>query len=72
MTDAGIGPMSAEETRVREAADKAYRALEGEEPPPVVSGDRLLKLLKDATREAPLRALAIAFILGAVFARRRR
>jgi hypothetical protein len=78
MTDVSVGPLSAEEARVREAAGQAYRVLEGEEPSPlasrspVASGDRLLKLLTDATREAPLQALTIAFILGAVLARRRR
>jgi hypothetical protein len=64
--------MSAEETHVREAANQAYRILESEEPAPRPSGDRLLKLLINATREAPLQALAIAFILGVMFARRRR
>ena len=72
MTDLGAGPMSAEEVRVREAADQAYRVLEGEEPRPSPSGDRLLAFLKEATRAAPLQALAIAFVLGAMFAQRRR
>jgi hypothetical protein len=72
MTDISVGPMSAQETHVREAADQAYRILEGEKLAPRPSGDRWLKLLSNATREAPLRALAIAFILGAMFARRRR
>jgi len=74
MTDASVGPMSAEETNIREAADQAYRILEGEGPAPIppASGDRLVKLLRNATREAPRQALAIAFILGAMFAWRRR
>jgi hypothetical protein len=74
MSDTSVGPMSAEETNIREAADQAYRILEGEEPTPLppASGDRLLKLLRNATRETPLQALAIAFILGAMFAWRRR
>ena len=46
--------MSAEEVRTREAADRAYRIQEGEKPNPALSGDRMLELLKDATRRAPL------------------
>jgi truncated hemoglobin YjbI len=72
MTDVGVGPMSAEETRVRKAADQAYRVLEGEGRPTPTHRDRWLELLSNATREAPLQALAIAFILGAIFARPRR
>jgi hypothetical protein len=72
MTDANVGPISAEETCVREAADQAYGVLEGKEAAAPSAGDRLLKLVSNATREAPLPALAIAFILGAMFARRQR
>jgi len=70
MTDPAVGPMS-EETRLRQAADQAYRIGEGEQPAIAGSGSRLLALLSNATREAPLQALAIAFILGAMLARRR-
>jgi len=73
MIDAGTGPMSGEEVRVREAADRAYRVQEGEEPKsnPPLSGERMLESISNATRRAPLPALAMAFMLGAMFARRR-
>jgi hypothetical protein len=64
MTDASIGPFSAEEARIRDAADEAYRVLRGEEPPPIGTTDRIFDLLRDATRPSPLRALAIAFGLA--------
>ena len=72
MTDANVGPMSAQEARVRQAADQAYRVLEGEEAALPASGEGLLNIIKRATREAPLQALAIAFVLGVMFARRHR
>ena len=71
MTDARVGqPLSTEEVKIREAADQGYRELEGE----LISGTRPFEKLLDAvrarTREAPLQALAVAFILGAMAVRR--
>jgi hypothetical protein len=71
MTDVSIGPLSAEEARIRNAADEAYRVLRGEEPPVRSTTDQLVDVIRDITRRAPLRALAVAFILGVTFARRR-
>ena len=70
MTDAGVGPLSAEEVHIREAADQAYRVLEGEEPRPPSSRALLLETMRTVTREAPLTALAVAFLLGATLGRR--
>ena len=71
MTDAGVAPPpAAEEMKIREAADQAYRELEGELGPEPRPLDRLLDALRARTREAPLQALAVAFILGAMASRR--
>jgi len=70
MTDVGVGPLSAEEKHVREAADRAYGILRGEEPPRPSSKALFLQTLRTVTREAPLTALAVAFLLGATLARR--
>ena len=70
MTDVGVGPLSAEEAHIREAADQAYRVLEGEEPRPRSSRDLLLETMRAVTRESPLTALAVAFLLGATLSRR--
>ena len=71
MTDASVGPLSAEEVRIRNAADEAYRVLRGEQPAPIGSTDRIFDLLRHATRRSPLQALAVAFVLGMIIARRR-
>jgi hypothetical protein len=71
MTDAGIGqPMAAEEVKIRQAADQSYRELEGELSPQARPIDKLLDAVRTRTREAPLQALAVAFILGAMAVRR--
>ena len=70
MTDLSVGPLSAEEAHIREAADQAYRVLEGEEPRRPSSSTLLLETMKAVTREAPLTALAVAFCLGAALSRR--
>ena len=70
MTDAGVGPLSAEEKHIREAADQAYRVLEGEEPLRPNSRALFLETMRAVTREAPLAALAVAFLLGATLGRR--
>lgn len=68
MTEVGLSPP--EEARVQEAADEAFRVLTGREVPPRPRV-RVSQVLRDATREAPLHALAIAFLLGVLVARRR-
>jgi hypothetical protein len=71
MTDVGIGqPLSTAEVKIREAADQGYRELEGELLPKTRPVDKLFDLLRRRTREAPLHALAVAFILGVMAARR--
>jgi hypothetical protein len=70
MTDLNVGPLSAEEARIRNAADQAYRVLLGEDSP-AGAQDRIFDLLRDATRRAPFRALAIAFVAGVIVARQR-
>jgi hypothetical protein len=70
MTDVSVGPLSSEEARIRSAADEAYRVLDGEGPPPSATA-QLLDVLRARTREAPLQALAVAFLLGVILRRRR-
>ncbi len=68
MTDVGLSPT--EEAHVQQAADEAFRVLTGDEdarPRPL----RVSEVLRQATREAPLHALAIAFLFGVIVARRR-
>jgi hypothetical protein len=60
MTDASIGPLSAEEAHIRSAADEAYRVLRGEESVPIGTAGRIFSLLRRATRRSPLHALASA------------
>lgn len=71
MTDAGVGqPLAKEEIKIREAADQAYRELEGELIPEGRPLEKLFDALRARTREAPLQALAVAFILGVMASRR--
>lgn len=71
MTDAGVSqPLGTEEMKIREAADRAYRELEGELDPEPRPLDRLLDALRARTRQAPLQAMAVAFILGMMASRR--
>jgi hypothetical protein len=71
MMDAGVGqPLSKDEVKIREAADQAYRELEGELMPEARPAEKLLDALRARTREAPLQALAVAFILGVMASRR--
>jgi hypothetical protein len=70
MTDVSVGPLSAEEARIQSAADEAYRVLDGEQPPADAT-TRLLETLRARTREVPLQALAVAFLLGVLLRRRR-
>ena len=71
MTDVSVGPLSVEEARIRNAADQAYRVLEGEQPASADATTRLLETLRARTRQAPLQALAVAFLLGVMLRRRR-
>jgi len=45
--------------------------LEGEGPVPAGATGQLLDILRARTREAPLQALAVAFLLGIMLKRRR-
>ena len=69
MTDVGLSPP--EEARVQQAADEAFRVLTSNEAPRPRRRMRVSRVLREATREAPLHALAVAFLLGVLFARRR-
>jgi hypothetical protein len=71
MTDVSVGPLSVEEARIQSAADEAYRVLEGEERSPASAATQLLDVVRARTREAPLQALAVAFLLGVMLMRRR-
>jgi len=71
MTDVSVGPLSVEEARIRSAAGQAYRVLEGEQPASADATTRLLETLRARTRQAPLQALAVAFLLGVMLRRRR-
>jgi hypothetical protein len=70
MLDVSAGPLSAEEARIQNAADEAYRVLGRDTPAPSAT-TQLLDLLRARTREAPLQALAVAFLLGVMLKRRR-
>ncbi len=70
MTDVGVGPLSAEEKHIRQAADQAYGILRGEERPAPSSRALFLETLRTVTRESPLTALAVAFFLGATLSQR--
>ena len=69
MTDVGLSPP--EEARVQQAADEAFRVLTGNEAPLPRRRVRISQVLRDATLDAPLHALAAAFLLGVLVARRR-
>jgi hypothetical protein len=70
MTEVGLSPP--EEARVQQAADEAFRVLTGDEAPPLPRrGLHVSQMIRDATREAPMHALAVAFLLGVLVARRR-
>jgi hypothetical protein len=71
MTDVSVGPLSAEEARIQGAADEAYRVLDGEAPAPASATAQLIDVVRARTREAPLQALAVAFLLGVMLMRRR-
>ena len=69
MTDTGLSPP--EEARVQQAADEAFRVLTGDEDDRPLARLRIAENLRRATLEAPLHALAVAFLLGVLLARRR-
>ncbi len=74
MTEVGLSPP--EEARVQQAADEAFRVLTSDEVPPLPrrrtgAAHVLRGALRDATRAAPLQALAAAFLVGVLVARRR-
>jgi hypothetical protein len=57
--------------RVQEAANNAEHILSETNDVLAPSGRRLRNAIVRSTREAPLHSLAIAFLLGAIIARRR-
>ena len=69
MTEVGLSPP--EEARVQHAADEAFRVLTSNEAPLPRRRSRIVQVIRDATLEAPLHALAAAFLLGVLVARRR-
>jgi len=66
-----IGLTSTEEARVQHAADEAFRVLTGNEDELQPRRRRIAESLRQATLEAPLHSLALAFLLGVLLARRR-
>ena len=62
--------LSAEDVRIEQAADQACRVLNGEDEVSRI-GKGLSQSLREATLQAPLHSLAIAFLLGVLVARRR-
>jgi hypothetical protein len=67
-----IGLTSAEEAHVQQAADEAFRVLtSAEDDQPPRAKLRTAETLRRLTLEAPLHALAVAFLLGVLVARRR-
>ena len=66
-----VGLSSTEEARVQHAADEAFRVLTGNEDELPPLGTRFSESLRQATLEAPLHSLAVAFLLGVLLARRR-
>jgi hypothetical protein len=56
---------------VQHAADEAYRVLTGDEAQPLPRRRlSVSQVIRDATLDAPLHALAVAFLLGVLVARR--
>lgn len=63
--------MTLEEAHIQSAADEATRILGGGDAPNPL-GRQLIAAIRHVTVEAPLHALAVAFVLGVIVARRRR
>jgi len=71
MTNVDVGqPLSKDEMLARAAADRAYRGANDDLPSTARPSEKLLEAVRLRTREAPLQALAVAFILGVMLARR--
>lgn len=66
-----IGLSETEEAHVQQAADEAFRVLTGGEDELPQRRDRFLETVRQATLQAPLHSLAVAFLLGALIMRRR-
>jgi hypothetical protein len=66
-----IGLSATEKAHVQQAADEAFRVLTGEQDELPPQRDRFIEALRQATLQAPLHALAVAFLLGALITRRR-
>ena len=71
MVDVSSGPLAPEDYRIQQAADEAMRVLNGEEDKFKSGTRRFAHALREATREAPLHSLVVAFLLGVLVARRR-
>lgn len=69
MSEVGLTPP--EGARVQQAADEAFRVLTGNENARPPARQRFVDTIRQATLEAPLHALAVAFLLGVLIARRR-
>lgn len=69
MSDVGLS--ASEEARVQHAADEAFRVLTGDEADPWPIRAQMIDTLRKVTVQAPLHALAVAFLLGVLVARRR-
>ena len=62
--------LTEQDLRIEQAADQAERILAGEDVRPHL-GAAVAQALRQVTMAAPLRSLAIAFLLGVLAARRR-
>jgi hypothetical protein len=69
MTEPGLS--APQQPHVQQAADEAFRVLTGKEVPPPRRRAHFVETLREATLAAPLHALAIAFLMGVLVARRR-
>jgi len=69
MADISSGPLAPEDYPIQQAADEAVRGGEQEKFEPATR--RLTDALREATLQAPLHSLAVAFLLGILIARRR-
>ena len=72
MADISASGVSSQEMRIQQAADEAVRILEGAEDRLATADRGYFHTLREATLRAPLHSLLIAFLLGALIARRPR
>jgi hypothetical protein len=72
MADISASGASSQEMRIQQAADEAVRILEGAQDRLAPADRGYFHTLREATLRAPLHSLLIAFLLGALIARRPR